>query len=122
MIHNVTATWSWIAYRIVASAVVVIRHRNDEEMKLRFRILVFGLIVEGGALCTFLAIPIFRRVFKKLPWREKEWYSHRVTSTAMFIFWAVVLIIGFFEQLPNIFFPCTDSKSSACSDLLRYLG
>jgi len=60
IIHDVTATWWWIAYRIVASAVITTRHRNDEEMKLRFRILTFGLIVEGSALCTFLAIPIFR--------------------------------------------------------------
>ena len=120
MIHDVTATWGWIAYRIVTSAVVIIRHRNDEEMKSRFRILVFGLIVEGSPLCTFLAIPIFHHVFKKIPSHEKLWYSHRVASIAMLIFWAVVLVIGFVEKLPNILFPCTDRKSSVCSILISY--
>ena len=122
MIHDITATWWWIAYRIIAGAVVIIRHRNDEEMKLRFRILVFGLIVEGSALCTFLAIPIFRQVVKKIPWHKKLWYSHRVASISMLIFLAVVLIVGFVEKLPNILFPCTDRKSFVCSILISYPG
>ena len=111
IIHDVTATWWWIAYHIVASAVITIRNRNDEEMKLQFRILTFGLIVKGSALCTFLAIPIFRRVFKKIPWHKKEWYSHCVTSTAMFVFWAMVLIVGFIKFKAEIYASSMNSNS-----------
>jgi hypothetical protein len=118
MIHDVTATWWWIAYRIVAVAIVIIRHRNDEEMKMRFRILMFGLIVEGSALCTFLAIPIFRRVFKKIPWHEKLVVLAPRCSIAMLIFWAMVLIVGLGEKLTYILYPCTDSESSVCSILI----
>lgn len=113
------ATWWWIAYRIVA-VVIILRHRNDKEMKTRFQILMVGLAVEGSALCIFLAIPILRRAFKNMPWHEKLWYSHRVASIAMLVFWAVVLIIGFGDELPNILFPCTDSKVSVCSILISY--
>ena len=70
IIHSVTVTWWWVSYRITAVA-IVLRHPNDEEMKRQFRILIFGLIVEGTALCTFLALPILRRVFKNNPWHEK---------------------------------------------------
>ena len=121
IIQCVTVTWWWVSYRITAVA-IVLRHPNDEEMKMQFRILMFGLIVEGSALCTFLALPILRRVFKSIPWHEKLWHSHLVSSIAMLVFWAMVLIVGFGEKLTYILYPCTDSKSSVCSILISYPG
>jgi len=121
MTHNATVTWWWIAYRITAIA-IILRRRNDEEMKLQFQILMFGLVVEGSALCTFLALPIIRRVFKNIPCNEKLWYSHLVSSIAMLIFWAMVLIVGFGDKMTYVLYPCTDSKSSVCSILISYPG
>ena len=119
--HSVTVTWWWVSYRITAVA-IVLRHRNDEEMKLQFQILMVGLIVEGSALCTFLALPIIRRFFKNLPLDEKLWYSHLVSSISMLVFWAMVLIVGFGETLTYILYPCTGSQSSICSILISYPG
>jgi hypothetical protein len=119
--HLTTVTWWWIAYHSIA-IVIVLQHRNDEEMKWRFRILMLGLIVEGSALCTFLALPVLRLVFKNMPWHKKYWNGHRVASIAMLVFWAVVLIIGFDDKLPNFLFPCTDSQSFVCSILISYAG
>jgi hypothetical protein len=121
IIHSVTVTWWWVLYRITAVA-IVLRHPNDEEMKMQFRILMFGLIVEGSALCTFFALPILRRFSKKIPWHEKLWHSHLVSSIAMLVFWAMVLIVGFGEKLTPILYPCTNSKSSVCSILISYPG
>ena len=119
--HSVTVTWWWVSYRITAVA-IVLRHRNDEEMKVQFQILMSGVIVEGSALCTFLALPIICRVFKNIPWHEKLWYSHLVSSIAMLVFWAMVLVVGFGEKLTYVLYPCTGSKSSVCSFLISYPG
>ena len=81
-----------------------------------------GLIVEGSALCTFLALPIIRRFFKNLPLDEKLWYSHLVSSISMLVFWAMVLIVGFGEKLTYVLYPCTDSTSPVCSFLTWYPG
>jgi hypothetical protein len=119
--HSVTITWWWVSYRITAVA-IVLRHPNNEEMNMQFRILILGLIVEGSALCTFLALPILRRVFKNIPWHEKLWHSHLVSSITMLVFWVMVLTVGFGEKLTYILYPCTDSKSSVCSILISYPG
>ena len=114
--NNVTAMWWWIAYRITAIA-IILWQRNNEELKLQFRILMFSLIVEGSTLFTFLALPILPCVFKKIPW-----HSHLDASIAMLVFWAVVLVVGFGGNLSNVLFPCTDSEFPLCSILTWYPG
>jgi hypothetical protein len=117
--HLTTVTWWWIAYRLSAM-VIILRHRNDEEMKWRFRILMSAVVVEGSSLCTFLAIPVLRRFSTKVPWHKELWDRHYGSSIAMLVSWLLVVIIGFGDKLPNIVFPCTDSKFFVCSILISY--
>jgi hypothetical protein len=120
--HGETVTWWWVSYRLTA-VTLIFRHRNNEEMKLQFLILTIGVIIEGGAICTFFTIPILHRVYKKkIPWHEKLWYSHLVPVIAMLVTWSLVLIVGLGNILSYILFPCTDSKSTVCSILISYPG
>jgi hypothetical protein len=115
-------TWWWVALRLTTVA-IIFRHRNNEEMKMQFIILTVGVIIDGSAIATILAIPILRRVFKEnIPWDEDMWYSHLVTSISMLITWFLVLLVGYGNVLSYLLFPCTDSRSTVCSILISYPG
>ncbi|KAJ7599780.1 hypothetical protein C8J56DRAFT_908896 [Mycena floridula] len=120
-IISALTSWWWIALRILA-IVNILRNRHDPNMALQFLTLTFGLGIEGILLLWFFSIPLLRTyVFKMADWDRKLWRSHLNPLIAMFASWALVVVTGWWVNLPNILFPCSGSTSVICSAMETYL-
>lgn len=106
-------SWWWIAHRILA-IVHILRNRGKPELALQFFILTIGLAIEGTLLVWFFLMPAVAYFFKSVRCDQNLWDCHLAASLAMFAFWLLVIVIGLWGDLPNIFFPCTGSNSIVC--------
>ena len=104
--------------------VSIIRNRGDPELALQFLTLKIGLIMECVLLCWFFLIPVLPYLFtgKWAHWDQdlSRWYMVLPPMLAMLAAWVLVVVIGLWEDLPNILFPCSGSISMVCSALVTY--